>query len=519
MQQAFYMKRILKGFQKQVWTLVLLLAGAFCFQACDSGGGGGGAPQPEPTASSPPKVTSTPVSKAYLNKPYSYTLQISDAAATVNVLSCPSWLNYDAKARTLSGTPTEADVPSPANFIAVALAVQNQKGSDAHSWYLYYLQGSLVSRTYTEPVPNYTPGHIKEVESTDLHEARNLAALYIHGHEAAKNHGIEGRGIDVAIVDSGIDKDSTYDKAVVYRALPSPPSMPDSHGTRMAGHLLRFAPEVSLYDLPLNYPYPLLFWEVVSRGINVVNLSASAQNTLGFVMAEADAMAAAIRKGVVISHSIGNLANLSHDHSAQKVWYTDQKTGKVAWSEDTLESYKFGNPFNFLPLIEGYRNLYDQPGALVQVQAVTLDNSVSDLGVVSTDKLTYSCHRSGLGIAMHDGISVLENGNGATSQAAASFSGMMTLLMEYNETLKADLTGRQIVDVVFHTATDIGAAGIDPVYGHGLVNMTKAMELMEKISKNEAPVPTVTRSSDQVASSDFNELIAMRKSLEEASLK
>ncbi len=39
-----------------------------------------------------------------------------------------------------------------------------------------------------------------------------------------------------------------------------------------------------------------------------------------------------------------------------------------------------------------------------------------------------------------------------------------------------NLTGAQVVQILFESATDLGAPGVDPVYGHGLLNLAAAME-------------------------------------------
>jgi subtilisin family serine protease len=56
-----------------------------------------------------------------------------------------------------------------------------------------------------------------------------------------------------------------------------------------------------------------------------------------------------------------------------------------------------------------------------------------------------------------------------TSQAAPHVAGAAALLVSLG------LRGRDAVDRLLATATDLGAAGVDPVYGHGLVNARAAV--------------------------------------------
>lgn len=50
-------------------------------------------------------------------------------------------------------------------------------------------------------------------------------------------------------------------------------------------------------------------------------------------------------------------------------------------------------------------------------------------------------------------------------------SGALAVLKPTHPTL----TARQAVDIMLRTATDLGKPGIDSVYGHGLVNLTRAL--------------------------------------------
>lgn len=59
-----------------------------------------------------------------------------------------------------------------------------------------------------------------------------------------------------------------------------------------------------------------------------------------------------------------------------------------------------------------------------------------------------------------------------TSMAAPHVTGALGLLFERFPYL----TGPQVRDILLTTATDIGAPGIDPVYGWGLINLQKAIE-------------------------------------------
>jgi hypothetical protein len=58
------------------------------------------------------------------------------------------------------------------------------------------------------------------------------------------------------------------------------------------------------------------------------------------------------------------------------------------------------------------------------------------------------------------------------SVATAQAAGAAALLLSQNP----DLTSEQIVELMVNTATDLGAPGIDPINGHGLLNIGAAMQ-------------------------------------------
>jgi subtilisin family serine protease len=61
---------------------------------------------------------------------------------------------------------------------------------------------------------------------------------------------------------------------------------------------------------------------------------------------------------------------------------------------------------------------------------------------------------------------------GGTSMAAPMVSGALAVLKGKDP----QLTAKQAVQIILDTATDLGAPGVDDVYGHGLLNLAKALE-------------------------------------------
>ena len=59
----------------------------------------------------------------------------------------------------------------------------------------------------------------------------------------------------------------------------------------------------------------------------------------------------------------------------------------------------------------------------------------------------------------------------ATSWVTPKVAGKVALIKSKFKNLNA----KQITDIVLETADDIGAPGVDPVFGHGLVNLGRAL--------------------------------------------
>ena len=65
-----------------------------------------------------------------------------------------------------------------------------------------------------------------------------------------------------------------------------------------------------------------------------------------------------------------------------------------------------------------------------------------------------------------------------TSMAAPVVSGVAAVV----KSAAPNLTASQVVDILLRTATDLGAPGTDPVYGHGLVNLERALRPIGQVN-------------------------------------
>ena len=82
-----------------------------------------------------------------------------------------------------------------------------------------------------------------------------------------------------------------------------------------------------------------------------------------------------------------------------------------------------------------------------------------------------------------------------TSFSAPTITGAVALMAQ----LFPNLTGRQIVDLLFRTADDLGASGTDAIFGRGRLNITRAVQPVGTMSLAGSAV-AVTGSAGDVPS-------------------
>lgn len=275
-------------------------------------------------------------------------------------------------------------------------------------------------------------------------------------YERAATLNLTGDNINVGFYDTPIYPGSIEYKAVVYTNLAFPSDIylknnSGTHGNRMARYALDYAPNINIYEINKTFYAGLFLDEVARLNNNYTELdldvfSSSGSGLFNFY----DDVKIMIDKGVIINRSSGNEGYL----------------------KNTTASYKWKEVF-----FPYFYNIEKSKGAFVVV------NAVVEVGDKDTPYDTIKTIRTPLGIAKHYGISVPETGVGATSQATATFSGICSLLLEYNEKHKKGFTPREIVEILLETAYDIGEKGVDDKFGHGLVNIRAALDRMEKGQK------------------------------------
>lgn len=470
---------------------------------------------------------------AYVDTPYVFRPNLNTDKFSINFITKPEWLNYNHAEQYFYGSPSASDVPVGNIPEMISVVFRNQHSSVSYDWFIHYLNDTAFDDSYSLKKPNSDIAALTSVkrkaEAIDqsnnysdyidlLVHYRNIFGQYLHNMEAFQTEDIAS-GVKVSIYDDGIFNNDPVNAAVIYRAhVRQDNTQRDSHGTRMARYMLSYAPGVKLIDIAVTTPLAIASDYAIAKESKIFSYSGGSSNIEGYQPEKIAALSEMINNGMLVSQSIGNNGDLSSDYSLQKIWFYNTHCNRTDLSEETMESYLFGNPVNFLGQLTGMQDIYNSSGALVKVQAVTLDYpdpylNLDQLASIPRQDWRFSSIRTKLGFAMHDGISIMENGSGATSQAAATFSGIVALLMEHADKEKIQLTARQLADIIFDTADDIGEKGVDPVFGHGLVNAEAAAQLITNIARGQSNLPIIKRSEVRLNPELFNQLPEKRRQL------
>jgi subtilisin family serine protease len=160
-------------------------------------------------------------------------------------------------------------------------------------------------------------------------------------------------------------------------------------------------------------------------------------------------------------------------------------------------------------------NMLTQDGAWIVVGALNAD--ASDIASFSNRAgITKSNYilAPGTGNVGGNIAGGLESGNG-TSYATPIVSGAMALMYQKWPAL----TGRAMADILFATADDMGAVGVDDIYGNGKLNLNKAFSPVGVVGIPVASVPSgkvaaVNTTSIQLAGTGMSTGSAMGMSLQ-----
>lgn len=278
--------------------------------------------------------------------------------------------------------------------------------------------------------------------------------------------GYTGRGAVVAVLDTGVQGDhielntqlagTTMYDATLRKRVASTDG--DGHGTHVAGviagstgtgYSYGIAPDAKLLAIKV---FSSDTWTASStalatglknatgnRAVSVINMSLGGDGPLGPSFEKALRSAVAADKLIVVA--AGNAGD------ASPMW--PARYAKETWAK----------------------------GQIIAVGAVDANNQIASFSNRAGDTANWYIVAPGVGVlsAYNDGDYAFMSG---TSVATPIVSGAAALLEGAWPQLKAP----QVASILFQTATDLGAPGVDSVYGQGLLDVERAMQPVGALS-------------------------------------
>ncbi|MBT7307102.1 MAG: S8 family serine peptidase [Gammaproteobacteria bacterium] len=333
-----------------------------------------------------------------------------------------------------------------------------------------------------EPAPEPTPTPIE----WNTAEYNNNWAMDVIKAEAAYQQGWTGKGVTVAVIDTGVDTDhpELLNLTDGYNFLNNTTDTDDDnfHGTHVAGTIAAARDGVGTHGVAFDatiMPIKILdatgngtftnakkaVAYAAEQGVKVANLSLG--KGLGYNVTQqttgpydhwfGDTYKQAVQSGTTLVIAAGN-----QGHSCKV-----EKSTYWKWEGDDVVNCNFPAA---LPYIPNYESLTTSEGGWITVGAVDSNN-----------QHLYDSNKAGI---MQDYYLVAPGGNilsttpngeyaakSGTSMAAPHVTGAFALLTQKFPYL----SGNDIADILFVSATDLGEEGTDDIYGRGLLNIEGAM--------------------------------------------
>ncbi len=219
-------------------------------------------------------------------------------------------------------------------------------------------------------------------------------------------------------------------------------------------------------------------------------------------------LGAAIAEGVRRSGPIGaRVINLSVGSSDPAARAQFRSLLAHAGQNDIVTALSVGNAGNSEP--EASAMAATDPevgGTAIMVGAVTPTGDLASFSNRAGAGANFYLVAPGQGVPVQGIGGGLFNFNG-TSAAAPHVAGAAALIRQ----LWPGMTARQVVDILLTSATDLGAPGIDAVYGRGLLNVGRAAQPLgtlstASVSGGSAPVTDPVLTIDPTLSSSLPDL-------------
>lgn len=302
------------------------------------------------------------------------------------------------------------------------------------------------------------PGHVTALEANEPSLASQLWNMHIIGAPSAWQRGVTGKGVTIAVIDSGVDAshEDLAPNMVAGRDFTSPGTPPDDdngHGTHVAGiaaavagngrGVAGVAPEARIMPVKV----------LTSTGAGVSNID--------------EAIKWAVDSGAqVVNLSLGDITDpiLPGNEGS----YLEGI--RYAWSKGAICVVASGNTY-------GLDSSYGDVPAILVAATTRNDGVASYSNRVGRARWAMAAPGGSggepdgvLSTYWFDGESNSYAYNSGTSMAAPHVAGALALLRS------AGLSPEQAVERLLATAKDLGPAGRDDDFGHGRLDVAKATE-------------------------------------------
>lgn len=304
----------------------------------------------------------------------------------------------------------------------------------------YYME--LFSESYSPDDPRYTNG-----------AQYNLDMV---GMDYAWANGLDGTGVTIGVVDTGLvydHEDMDYSKITGYNAVDGTDYYHEErttlHGTSVAG----------VIGATTNNGVGVAG---VAPGANLVILKSFGADGVGGTIAT---IVAALDAGVEMGCDIINMSVGTYSVSTALKTAVENAT---AAGVIIVASAGNGNEGNYTD--------YCYPASYDQVISVSSVDSTATRA--STSQYNDMVDITGPGVALPV---IYKAPSTYATQSGTSFSApMVTAILALALQVNATLTHDRIMELIEETATDIGTAGRDNLYGHGLINVETLIEALRE---------------------------------------
>ncbi len=344
-------------------------------------------------------------------------------------------------------------------------------------------------------------------ESTEIDDEFNAQyTLSIINAQAAYQRGYTGDGVVIGLIDTGlrvntspefagrVSPDGGYDFVEGHQGMPSNDLSLNPHGTEVAGIIAANRNYHGMHGVAYNaLIQPLRVFDqngvAINNFVNAINYATTSgtriingsygpddnwhtaseaaghQIITNADMLDAQAYLNAVAYGAILVFPAGN---------------SYQDTPAIAANPTGPGFLPFIRPANMNITSASAGAYRDAAGNKISADYSALEpNTIVVVGTDANGTILNYSNRCGVTknwcmAAPAQNIFTTLNGEyttvNGTSFAAPQVSGAAAILKQQFPSL----TGAQIVDILLSTATDLGAAGVDAVYGHGMLNLAAA---------------------------------------------